>query len=305
MKRTYAVIGLGYVGIELLIAIAKSHDVIGYDKSKQRISQLIQGFDSNGIVDKQTLHHSSLELTDNINDIRKADFYIVTVPTPAFFYTLPDLKPLETASRELAKIIKSGDIIVYESTVYPGATEEICIPIIEEVSGLACGTDFNVGYSPERINPKDKVHTLEKITKVAGAQNTSTLKHITDLYEKICQSVHTVSSIKAAEATKILENCQRDVNIAFINEFSKIMHTLNINTREVITAAKTKWNFVDFKPGLVGGHCISVDPLYLAFKAERHGMHTNLILAARRVNDDMTHFIINEMFKYLVRLKVD
>ncbi|MCC5792021.1 MAG: nucleotide sugar dehydrogenase [Legionellaceae bacterium] len=306
MKRSYAVVGLGYVGIELLIAIAQSGDaVIGYDTSKRRIKQLRQAHDLNGIIEKATLQDSRLVLTNEIQDIAGADFYIVTVPTPAYFYRLPDLSLVETATRELAAILKQGDIIVYESTVYPGATEEVCIPILEQQSGLHCGRDFNVGYSPERISPKDPRFSLAKVVKVIGAQNEATLQAMAALYENICQAVHRVSGIKAAEATKILENSQRDVNIAFMNEFAKIMHALHINTREVIDAAKTKCNFVDFKPGLVGGHCISVDPLYLAFKAERHGVHADVILAARRVNDDMTSFIISEMLKHLVSHRID
>ncbi len=237
--------------------------------------------------------------------LRTATFYIIAVSTPAIFYEIPDLEPLIKATEQIASVIKKGDILVFESTVYPGTTEGICIPILERVSGLVCGKDFNVGYSPERINPGDSTHTLETITKIISAQNEPTLKRIKETYQLICNKVHPVSSIPIAEAVKILENTQRDVNIALMNEFTKIMHALNLDTHEIIEGAKTKWCFLPFKPGFVGGHCISIDPHYLAYEAKRYGVYPELILAARHINDEMTQFVIQSMMKLLVKSKAN
>ncbi|AHE66557.1 nucleotide sugar dehydrogenase [Legionella oakridgensis] len=299
MERIYAVIGLGYVGLELAMGLSKTVKVIGYDNSPERIEQLIHHYDKNKIFTKEQLQRSVIEYKNKLEDLKQANFYIVVVPTPVC-HSLPDLECLIKATRVLAGIIKKGDIIVYESTVYPGTTEEICIKLLEDISQMTCGEDFNVGYSPERINPNDTAHTLSTIVKIVSAQNQNTLREIVKVYQKV-SSVYPVMNIKVAEAAKVLENTQRDVNIAFMNEFARIMHALDINVQEVLDAAKTKWNFSDYKPGLVGGHCIAVDPLYLAFKAKQHGVEPSMILTARRINDDITHFIIEQMIKLLIK----
>ncbi|MDI9819353.1 MULTISPECIES: nucleotide sugar dehydrogenase [unclassified Legionella] len=300
----FAVVGLGYVGLELAVALAKSSQTIGYDISKARIEELQQGYDRNNIVPSERLNNTQLQLTADVDAIRKADFYIIAVSTPAYYYELPNLEPLIKATRDVGKLLKKGDIVVFESTVYPGTTEEICLPLLEELSHLRCGKDFNIGYSPERISPGDKQHHLKNIPKVISAQNPETLQAVQTVYQLICDRVYPVSNIKTAEAVKILENTQRDINIAFMNEFAQIMHALNLDTHEIIEGAKTKWSFAPFKPGFVGGHCIAVDPQYLAFKAKRHGVEPKLILTARQINDGMTQFIIHEMNKILIRNKI-
>lgn len=301
---TYAVIGLGYVGLGLAIALSKKHQVIGYDINKTRIEELKEKIDRNHQILKNDFNNRNLVLTYDVKDLKKATFYIISVPTPAFFYEIPNLNALIKATEQIAKIIKKDDIIVYESSVYPTTTEDICIPILEKHSKLKCGLDFNVGYSPERINPSDEIHTLQNITKIVSAQNAKTLKIIEKTYKSICDKVFPVSSIAVAEAAKILENTQRDVNIALMNEFTKVMHSLNINMHEVIEAAKTKWCFVPFKPGFVGGHCISIDPHYLSFIAKRHGVQPDLIMTARKVNDSMTQFVLQSMLKLLIQNKI-
>ena len=303
--RVYAVVGLGYVGLGLAAALSKKNTVIAYDINKQRIQELRQQVDRNQLVSHEDLSHQNLIFTDCLADIKPANFYIVSVATPAYFYEFPDLEPVIGAVNDLAVVIKKNDIIVFESTVYPGTTEEICIPLLEKISNLTNGKDFHVGYSPERINPGDEIHTLKTITKIISAQNPKTLKVIQSVYESICDKVYPVSSIIAAESVKLLENIQRDVNIALMNEFSKIMHALDLNMHEIIEGAKTKWGFVPFKPGFVGGHCISIDPLYLAFEAKRHAVAPDLILTARKVNDGMTQFVIQSMMKLLVKNKLD
>ncbi len=303
--KTYAVVGLGYVGLGLAVALGQKNHVFGYDINPERIEELKQGIDRTKQVDSLTLTSSSVTYTDRLDDIKQANFYIVSVATPAYYYETPELDPLVAASEQLATIIKKGDIIVFESTVYPLTTEEICIPIFERVSKLSSGKDFNVGYSPERINPSDKKHTLKSITKIVSAQNKETLAAIADTYATICDHIYPVSNIATAEAIKILENTQRDVNIALMNEFSKIMHALNLDVDEIIEGAKTKWSFVPYKPGFVGGHCISIDPHYLAFQAKRHGVFPELILSARRVNDEMTGFVIQSMLGLSVKNKMD
>jgi UDP-N-acetyl-D-galactosamine dehydrogenase len=303
--QTCAVIGLGYVGLGLAVALSKHNIVLGYDIDNDRLQELRDHYDRNEEVSATQLAQSKMVLTNNITEIKKATLYIVTVPTPAYFYEFPNLEPLIHASQDLASILKKGDIIVFESTVYPGTTDEICIPLLEKFSHLIHGKDFNVGYSPERMNPGDKKNTLATITKIIAAPDPKTLDIVRETYAQICKEVYAVSSIKAAEAVKILENTQRDVNIAFMNEFAKIMHALNLNVHEIIEGAKTKWSFVPFKPGLVGGHCISIDPHYLAFKAKRHGVAPDLILTARKINDGMTQFIIQEMIKLLVKNNID
>lgn len=303
--RTYAVVGLGYVGLGLATALGKNNLVFGYDTNEIRILELRKNFDKNQQVDYNELSKSKVFYTDKLEEIEQANFYIITVSTPAYFYEIPNLEPLKNATKSVASILKKGDIVVFESTVYPGTTVDICIPILEKCSGLTCGKDFNVGYSPERINPGDKNHSLKTITKVIAAQNEKTLAVMRETYLTICDTIYPVSSIATAEAIKILENTQRDVNIALMNEFSKIMHALNLNMHEIIEGAKTKWGFVPFKPGLVGGHCISIDPHYLAFEAKRHGVQPELILTARRVNDGMTPFLIQSLMKLLVKHKIE
>lgn len=301
----YAVIGLGYVGLGLATALSKHNIVIGYDINKIRIDELLHQVDSNNLIPLEELSSQNITYTHNLDDIKQANFFIISVATPAYCYEIPDLQPLINASKNIASVIKKGDIIVFESTVYPGTTEEVCIPILEEFSQLKNGRDFHVGYSPERINPGDKNHTLKTITKVVGAQNENILNTIINAYKTICDNVYPVSSIATAEATKLLENTQRDVNIAIMNEYTKLMHALNIDMHEVINAAKTKWGFIPFKPGFVGGHCISIDPHYFAFKAKRHGIQPELILAARRVNDGITQFVIQSMIKLLIKNNID
>jgi len=285
----------------LATALSKKHTVLGYDISRERIAALKNNIDNNQLISDEQLKRSKVLYTNDIGDIKGANFYIVSVSTPAYYYETPNLEPLISAVRQLCKILKKGDVVVFESTVYPGTTEEICVPILEEASHLVNGEDFHVGYSPERINPGDQKHTLKNITKIISAQNRKTLKTIHETYSSICEKVYPVSSIQIAEAIKILENTQRDVNIALMNEFTKIMHALNLDTHEIIEGAKTKWCFLPFKPGFVGGHCISIDPHYLAFKAKRHGVQPDLILTARKINDGMTQFIIQSMLKILIQ----
>ena len=300
-----AVIGLGYVGLGLGIAFARAYKTYGYDIDAERIRTLKAHQDKNQLIESSELAASSISFTASLQEVAEANFYVVAVATPAYFYELPNLEALSAATQALAGVLKKGDVVVFESTVYPGTTEEICIPLLEAHSSLKNGQDFHVGYSPERINPADTQHTLFNITKIIAAQNEQTLQVVKSVYQAICQQVYPVSSIATAEAVKILENTQRDVNIALMNEFSIVMHTLNLDTYEIIQAAKTKWSFVPYKPGLVGGHCISIDPLYLAFQAKRHGLQTELILAARRVNDGMTGFILQSMVKLLIMNQVD
>lgn len=303
--RIYAVIGLGYVGLGLATALSKHYRVLGYDINEHRVSELRKNVDHNKLITKEQLKQSNVFYTSSIKEINEASFYIVSVSTPAYFYETPNLEPLIFAVKQLGSILKKGDIIIFESTVYPGTTEEICVPILEQVSHLKNGDDFQVGYSPERINPGDKKHNLKNITKIIAAQNDETLKIMYETYKSICDKVYPVSNIQIAEAIKILENTQRDVNIALINECSKIMHALNLDTHEIIEGAKTKWSFLPFKPGFVEGHCISIDPHYLAFKAKRHGVQPDLILTARKVNDGMTQFIIQSMLKILIKNNID
>jgi len=302
---TYAVVGLGYVGLGLAVAFSKKTKVIAYDNNKQRIQELKQQLDSHKLINQDDLAHPNIIYTDTLADIKPATIYIVAVSTPAYYYEFPNLEPLIGVVKDLAVVLKKDDIIIFESTVYPGTTEEICIPLLEKLSNLTNGNDFHVGYSPERINPGDEKHTLKTITKIVSAQNEKIRKVIEAVYEKICDSVYPVSSIKAAESIKLLENTQRDVNIALMNEFSKIMHALDLDMHEIIEGAKTKWGFIPYKPGFVGGHCISIDPLYLAFKAKQYAIQPDLILTARKVNDGMTQFVIQSMMKLLVKNKSD
>ncbi len=302
--RHIAIIGLGYVGLGLALALSKNNKVIGYDISEARISGLKKNNDRNSLFTSEELSQAKIDYVSKCEEIKNADFYIICVSTPAYYYELPNLEPLINASKQVAGVLKKGDIVVYEATVYPGTTEEVCLPLLEEISKLRVGEDFNIGYSPERISPGDAEHTLATVPKVISAQNEETLEIIASVYKDCCDTLYPVSSIKAAEAVKILENTQRDINIAFMNEFSEIMHALDLNVHEIIEAAKTKWSFVPFKPGFVGGHCISIDSLYLAFKAKRIGVQHDLILAARKVNDGITKFIRHELINMLVKQNI-
>lgn len=303
--KTVAVVGLGYVGLGLAVALSKKMEVIGYDNNPTRITELNEHIDHNHLISSTDLAHKNLAFTNDCHEIKHANFFIVSVSTPAYSYEIPNLEPLANATKDLSRILKKKDIVVFESTVYPGTTEEICIPILEQGSGLKNGEDFHIGYSPERINPGDNIHTLSNITKIISAQDEKTLHAIEHVYNLICDSVYPVSSIKTAEATKLLENTQRDVNIALMNEFTKIMHALDLNMHEIIEAAKTKWGFVPLKPGFVGGHCISIDPYYLAYEAKRHGVQPDLILMARRINNEMSHFVIESLIQILLKHHVD
>lgn len=299
--RHIAIVGLGYVGLSLAMALRKHFPVIGYDISANRIDQLRDYYDCNQLISREDLAQSNIEFVETIEQIKQADFYIITVSTPAYYYELPNLKPLLSATTDLATVLKKGDIIVYESTVYPGTTEEVCLPILEKHSQLRSGKDFFLGYSPERISPNDTTHTLKNVPKIVAAQNQEVLAIIQSVYSVCCDTVYPVSTIKTAEAVKILENTQRDINIAFINEFATIMHAMDINMPEILQAAGTKWSFNTYKPGFVGGHCIAIDPLYLAFKAKRLGVNHDLILTARKINDNMTHFVIQELISLLIK----
>jgi UDP-N-acetyl-D-glucosamine/UDP-N-acetyl-D-galactosamine dehydrogenase len=301
--RNIAVIGLGYVGLPVAVSFARSGvPVIGFDVDARRLNELRGGEDRTGEVDPAELKLPSLTYTDDPAALAAADFFIVTVPTPINATRRPDLGAMLAASKMIARVLSPGAIVIYESTVYPGAVEEDCIPVLEASSGLAAGRDFTVGYSPERINPGDKVHRFETITKVVSAQDAKTLEIIAAVYGSVVKAgIHRAPSIKVAEAAKVIENTQRDLNIAFMNELSAICQKLGIDTADVIEAAKTKWNFMPFYPGLVGGHCIGVDPYYLTHRAEKAGYHPEVILAGRRINDDVGQRIARECARRLLR----
>lgn len=297
-----AVIGLGYVGLPLAVEFAKKYDVVGYDISAPRIEELRQGKDSSLEVEPDELAAVDMVFTDQLDELRGCNVHIVTVPTPIDEYKNPDLTPLVSASRALGSIIKKGDIVVYESTVYPGATEDDCIPVIEEVSGLKFNQDFYAGYSPERINPGDKEHRVTTIKKVTSGSTPAIADFVDELYASIIVAgTHKASSIKVAEAAKVIENTQRDVNIALINELALIFDKMDIDTEEVLKAAGTKWNFLPFRPGLVGGHCIGVDPYYLTHKAQAIGYHPAMILAGRRINDGMGSHVAGGVVKLMLQ----
>jgi UDP-N-acetyl-D-galactosamine dehydrogenase len=305
-----AVIGLGYVGLPLAVEFAKKYQVTGFDISEGRVSALRDGNDHTLAVETNDLHsvlkteQNSLPgffVTSLYTDISEANIYIVTVPTPVDRFNRPELRYLHQASETVARVLKKGDVVVYESTVYPGATEEECVPVLEKVSGLEFNTDFFVGYSPERTNQGDKEHTVSNIKKLVGASNEETLKLVSELYGSIVKAgIYSTSSIRVAEAAKVIENAQRDINIAFVNELAIIFNRLDIDTAEVLAAAATKWNFLPFKPGLVGGHCIGVDPYYLAQKAIESGYHPEIILAGRRLNDSMGAYVADEVIKLML-----
>lgn len=296
-----AVIGLGYVGMPLAIAFAKKADVIGFDINRSKIELYKSGIDPTNEVGNESIKNTSVEFTCDESRLREAKFHIVAVPTPINADKTPDLSLVEGATRIIARNLTKGSIIVYESTVYPGVTEDICVPLIESVSGLKCGIDFKVGYSPERINPGDKVHTLENIVKIVSGMDNECLETIKKVYELIIKAgVHPVSSIKVAEAAKVVENSQRDINIAFMNELAMVFDKMNIDTKEVIEAMNTKWNALGFYPGLVGGHCIGVDPYYFIYQAEKLGYHSQIILSGRKINDGMAEFVANSIIKKLI-----
>lgn len=311
MNTKIAVIGLGYVGLPLARLFATKYPVVGFDINTNRIQELNTGVDSTLEIDSATLNSvlvSSLSNTNgllcssNLEDISSCNYYIVTVPTPVDKNNRPDLTPLYKSSETVGKVLKKGDIVIYESTVYPGVTEEECIPVLEKVSGLKFNVDFFAGYSPERINPGDKEHTVEKILKVTSGSTPEIGQKVNDLYKSVITAgTHLAPSIKVAEAAKVIENSQRDINIAFVNELAKIFNLLEIDTHAVLEAAGTKWNFLPFKPGLVGGHCIGVDPYYLAQKAQEKGYHPEIILAGRRLNDSMGEYVASQVVKLMIK----
>ena len=302
-SRKISVIGLGYVGLPVAVAFGKSARVVGFDVNAQRIRELQSGEDRTLEVEPNDLRGAEILFTDQLDDLREADFHIVAVPTPINEAKQPELAPLLRASETVGKVLKRGDIVVYESTVYPGCTEDDCIPILERESGLRFGEDFGVGYSPERINPGDKEHTFTKIKKVVSGSSPEVCEIIAETYSSVVTAgVHRAPSIKVAEAAKVIENAQRDLNIAFVNELALIFDRLGIDTRDVLEAAGTKWNFLPFRPGLVGGHCIGVDPYYLTHRAERAGYHPQVILAGRRINDEMGTFVARRTVQELAQV---
>jgi UDP-N-acetyl-D-glucosamine/UDP-N-acetyl-D-galactosamine dehydrogenase len=299
------IIGLGYVGLPLAAAFASKHHVIGFDINTKRIKELNTGLDATNELTSEQLGKvvgTSLKLTSVLEDVASCTTFIVTVPTPVTSNKTPDLTPVIKATESVSSILKKGDTVVYESTVYPGVTEEECVPLLEKISGLQYNVDFFLGYSPERINPGDKKHTITKITKVVSGSTPETLKKLSELYGSIIDAgIYEAPSIKTAEAAKVIENTQRDINIAFVNELSIIFSKMGIDTHEVLKAAGTKWNFLNFLPGLVGGHCIGVDPYYLAFKSEELGYTPEMILAGRKINDSMPTFIVSQIVKQLLK----
>ncbi len=309
-KIKISIIGLGYVGLPLARLFATKYPTVGFDINKTRVNELRNGIDSTLEVENEVLKNvlvnspldgNGLYCSTNIDDIKSCNYHIITVPTPVDKNNKPDLTPLVKASETVAKILKKDDVVIYESTVYPGATEEVCIPVLEKKSGLKFNKDFFAGYSPERINPGDKEHTVEKILKVTSGSTPEIGNDIDNLYKSVIKAgTHLAPTIKVAEAAKVIENSQRDINIAFVNELAKIFNLLDINTNDVLEAAGTKWNFLPFKPGLVGGHCIGVDPYYLAQKAQEVGYHPEIILAGRRMNDSMGKYVASEVIKQMI-----
>jgi len=301
-KEKISVIGLGYVGLPIAVAFAKKVDVVGFDISHEKIEMYRNGIDMTNEVGSETLKNTSVMFTTDETKIKESKFHIVAVPTPINTDKTPNLTPIVKASETIGRNLTEGSIVVYESTVYPGVTEEICVPILESKSGLKCGIDFKIGYSPERINPGDKSHKLESIVKVVSGIDKETTDIIAKVYELVVDAgVYKAESIKVAEAAKVIENSQRDINIAFMNELSIIFNKLGIDTKSVLEAANTKWNFLDFKPGLVGGHCIGIDPYYLTYKAEQTGYHSQIILSGRRINDNMGKYIAENLIKQLIK----
>ena len=314
MENKIAVIGLGYVGLPLARLFATKYPVVGFDINQKRIEELNSGIDNTLEIDKELLQSVlvdkplekiGLYCSTNIEDISNCTIYIITVPTPVDKNNRPDLTPLYKSSEAVGKVLKKGDIVIYESTVYPGLTEEECVPVLEKISGLTFNVDFFAGYSPERINPGDKEHTVDKILKITAGSTPETGIKVNDLYKSVITAgTHLAPSIKVAEAAKVIENSQRDINIAFVNELAKIFNILEIDTHAVLEAAGTKWNFLNFKPGLVGGHCIGVDPYYLAQKAQEAGYHPEIILAGRRLNDSMGEYVATRIVKLMIKKRI-
>ncbi len=304
-EEKLSLVGLGYVGMPIAVAFAERVPVVGFDLNQEKIKLYQNGVDPTREVGDEAIRNAKVEFTSDATRLREAKFHIVAVPTPVNADHTPDLRPVEGASRVLGQNLTKGSIVVFESTVYPGVTEEICVPILEQESGLTCGVDFKIGYSPERINPGDKVHRLETITKIVSGMDEETLDVVAKVYELVVKAgVHRAESIKVAEAAKVIENSQRDINIAFMNELSIIFHKMGIDTKAVLEAAGTKWNFLKFFPGLVGGHCIGVDPYYLTYKAEQLGYHSQIILSGRRINDDMGKYVAESVVKNLIKADI-
>lgn len=301
-KEKISLIGLGYVGMPIAVAFAKKAEVIGFDINKSKIDLYKSGIDPTKEVGNEAIRNTTIDFTSDEKRLKEARFHIVAVPTPVNADHTPDLTPVKSASRTLGRNLTKGSIVVYESTVYPGVTEEICVPILEKESGLKCGTDFKVGYSPERINPGDKVHRLETIVKIVSGMDKESLDTVAKVYELVVEAgVHKAESIKVAEAAKVIENSQRDINIAFMNELSIIFSKMGIDTKAVLEAAGTKWNFLKFTPGLVGGHCIGVDPYYLTYRAEEMGYHSQIILSGRKINDGMGKYVAENTVKKMIK----
>ncbi|MBQ2789032.1 MAG: nucleotide sugar dehydrogenase [Thermoguttaceae bacterium] len=301
-EEKISLIGLGYVGTPIAVAFAKKAKVVGFDINAKKIALYRSGIDPTNEVGSDALKATTVEFTSDETKLREAKFHVVAVPTPVRDDHTPDLSPVEGASRILGRNLTSGSVVVYESTVYPGVTEDVCVPILERESGLRCGVDFKVGYSPERINPGDKERRLENIVKIVSGMDAETLDVVAKVYELVVEAgVYRAPSIKVAEAAKVIENCQRDINIAFMNELSIIFNKLGVDTKSVLEAAGTKWNFLKFTPGLVGGHCIGVDPYYLTYKAEQAGYRSQIILAGRRINDDMGRYVAENLVKNLIK----
>ncbi|MDE5716816.1 MAG: nucleotide sugar dehydrogenase [Lachnospiraceae bacterium] len=304
-EEKLSLIGLGYVGMPIAVAFARKIKVVGFDLNAEKIALYQSGVDPTNEVGDEVIRNTKVEFTADPAKLKEAKFHIVAVPTPVNDDHTPDLSPVEGASRILGQNLTKGSVVVFESTVYPGVTEDICVPILEKESGLKCGVDFKIGYSPERINPGDKVHRLETITKIVSGMDEETLDTVAQVYELVVEAgVYRAESIKVAEAAKVIENSQRDINIAFMNELSIIFHKMGIDTKAVLEAAGTKWNFLPFMPGLVGGHCIGVDPYYLTYKAEQLGYHSQIILSGRRINDDMGKYVAESLVKDLIRANI-
>lgn len=304
-KEKLSLVGLGYVGMPIAVAFARKIKVVGFDLNAAKIDLYKSGVDPTNEVGDDVIKNTTVEFTADPSKLREAKFHIVAVPTPVNDDHTPDLTPVEGASRILGQNLTKGSIVVFESTVYPGVTEDICVPILEKESGLKCGVDFKIGYSPERINPGDKVHRLETITKIVSGMDEETLNEVAHIYELVVEAgVYRAESIKVAEAAKVIENSQRDINIAFMNELSIIFNKMGIDTKSVLSAAGTKWNFLKFQPGLVGGHCIGVDPYYLTYKAEQLGYHSQIILSGRRINDDMGKYVVENLVKNLIKADI-
>lgn len=304
-EEKISLVGLGYVGMPIAVAFARKVKVVGFDLNAAKIDLYKSGVDPTKEVGDEVIKNTTVEFTSDASRLKEAKFHIVAVPTPVNDDHTPDLSPVEGASRLLGQNLTKGSVVVFESTVYPGVTEDICVPILEKESGLKCGVDFKIGYSPERINPGDKVHRLETITKIVSGMDAETLEEVAKVYELVVEAgVHRAESIKVAEAAKVIENSQRDINIAFMNELSIIFNKMGIDTQAVLKAAGTKWNFLNFYPGLVGGHCIGVDPYYLTYKAEQLGYHSQIILSGRRINDDMGKYVAESLVKNLIKADI-